>query len=131
MSEVVTVAGIAVAAAGAAILLKQYKPEYAFGISAAAGIIFLLFIVTRAAEIIEEISGFADASGIDSENYGIVLRCLGVCLVTNAAAETCKDCGQSSIAAKVVIAGKALVLIMALPLFSELMNVIKAILEIR
>lgn len=131
MSEVVTVAGIAVAAAGAAILLKQYKAEYAFGISVAAGIIFLLFIVTRAAEIIEEISGFADASGIDSENYGIVLRCLGVCLVTNAAAETCKDCGQSSIAAKVVIAGKALVLIMALPLFSELMNVIKAILEIR
>lgn len=131
MSEIATIAGIAVAAAGAAILLKQYKPEYAFGISVAAGIIFLLFIVTRAAEIIEEISGFADASGIDSKNYGIVLRCLGVCLVTNAAAETCKDCGQSSIAAKVVIAGKALVLIMALPLFSELMNVIKAILEIR
>lgn len=131
MSEIITVAGIAVAAAGAAILLKQYKPEYAFGISIAAGVIFLLFIVTRAEEIIGEVSGFADASGIDSENYGIVLRCLGVCLITNAAAETCKDCGQSSIASKVVIAGKALVLIMALPLFSELMNVIKAILEIR
>ncbi len=131
MSEIITVAGIAVAAAGAAILLKQYKPEYAFGISIAAGVIFLLFIVTRASKIIEEISGFANASGIDSENYGIVLRCLGVCLITNAAAETCKDCGQSSIASKVVIAGKALVLIIALPLFSELMNVIKAILEIR
>ena len=131
MSEIITVAGIAVAAAGAAILLKQYKPEYAFGISIAAGIIFLLFIVTRASEIIGEISGFADASGINSENYGIVLRCLGVCLITNAAAETCKDCGQSSIASKVVVAGKALVLIIALPLFSELMNVIKAILEIR
>ncbi len=131
MSEIITVAGIAVAAAGAAILLKQYKPEYAFGISIAAGAIFLLFIVIRASEIIEEISGFADASGIASENYGIVLRCLGVCLITNAAAETCKDCGQSSIASKVVIAGKALVLIIALPLFSELMNVIKAILEIR
>ena len=37
MNEIVTVAGIAVAAAGAAVLLKQYKPEYAFGISVAAG----------------------------------------------------------------------------------------------
>ena len=131
MNEIVTVAGIAVASAGAAVLLKQYKPEYAFGISVAAGAIFLLFIAVRAGEIIDEINAFASASGINSENYGIVLRCLGVCLVTNAAAETCKDCGQSSIASKLVIAGKALVLIIALPLFSELMNVIKAILEIR
>lgn len=131
MNEIVTVAGIAVASAGAAVLLKQYKPEYAFGISVAAGVIFLLFIAVRAGEIIDEINAFASASGINSENYGIVLRCLGVCLVTNAAAETCKDCGQSSIASKLVIAGKALVLIIALPLFSELMNVIKAILEIR
>ena len=131
MNEIVTVAGIAVAAAGAAVLLKQYKPEYAFGISVAAGAIFLLFIAVRAGEIIDEINAFASVSGINSENYGIVLRCLGVCLVTNAAAETCKDCGQSSIASKRVIAGKALVLIIALPLFSELMNVIKAILEIR
>lgn len=131
MNEIITVAGIAVAAAGAAILLKQYKPEYAFGISIAAGVIFLLFIVTRAQGIIEEIGDFANASGIASENYGIILRCLGICLITNAAAETCKDCGQGSIASKVVIAGKALVLIIALPLFSELMNVIKAILEIK
>ncbi len=131
MNEIITVAGIAVAAAGAAILLKQYKPEYAFGISIAAGVIFLLFIVTRAQGIIEEIGDFANTSGIASENYGIILRCLGICLITNAAAETCKDCGQGSIASKVVIAGKALVLIIALPLFSELMNVIKAILEIK
>lgn len=131
MNEIITVAGIAVAAAGAAILLKQYKPEYAFGISIAAGVIFLLFIVTRTQGIIEEIGDFANASGIASENYGIILRCLGICLITNAAAETCKDCGQGSIASKVVIAGKALVLIIALPLFSELMNVIKAILEIK
>lgn len=126
-----TVAGIAAAAAGAAILLKQYKPEYAFGISVAAGVIFLIFIVIKSETIVAEIEAFADASGVNAKNYKIVLQCLGICLITNTAAETCKDCGQGSIAAKVVIAGKALVLAAALPLFSQLMDVIKAILEIR
>lgn len=131
MNEIMTVAGIAAAAAGAAILLKQYKPEYAFGISVASGVIFLMFIVIKAEAIVAEIEAFADASGVNAKNYKIVLQCLGICLITNAAAETCKDCGQGSIAAKVVIAGKALVLAAALPLFSQLMDVIKAILEIR
>ncbi len=128
MNDIIIIAGIAIAAAGAAILLKQYKPEYAFGISVAAGVLLIFFIVTKAEEVIRELGAFAESSGIDSENYGIVLRCLGVCLITNAAAETCRDCGQNSI---VTVAGKALILIIALPLFSELMDVIKAILEIK
>lgn len=131
MNDIIIIAGIAIAAAGAAILLKQYKPEYAFGISVAAGVLLIFFIVTKAEEVIRELGAFAESSGVDSENYGIVLRCLGVCLITNAAAETCRDCGQNSIASKVTVAGKALILIIALPLFSELMDVIKAILEIK
>ena len=131
MNDIIIIAGIAIAAAGAAILLKQYKQEYAFGISVAAGVLLIFFIVTKAEEVIRELGAFAESSGIDSENYGIVLRCLGVCLITNAAAETCRDCGQNSIASKVTVAGKALILIIALPLFSELMDVIKAIWEIK
>ena len=48
MSDIIIIAGIAIAAAGAAILLKQYKPEYAFGISVAAGVLLIFFIVTKA-----------------------------------------------------------------------------------
>lgn len=131
MSEALSVVGIAVAAAGTAILLKQYKPEYAFGVSIIAGVIFLLFVVTKIGSVADEITSFITTSGIASEHYGIVLRCLGICLLTNAAAETCKDCGQSSIASKVVIAGKAIILVLAFPLFTELMNIVRAILEIK
>lgn len=131
MSEALSVMGIAIVAAGAAILLKQYKPEYAFGVSIASAIIFLLFIIAKIDFVANEIGNFISASGINTEHYEIVFRCLGICLLTNAAAETCKDCGQSSIASKVVIAGKAIILVMAFPLFSELMNIVIAVLEIK
>ena len=52
MNEIITAAGIAVIAAGAAVLLKQYKPEYAFGVSLAAGAAILIFIMFKLGDII-------------------------------------------------------------------------------
>ena len=44
------------------------------------------------------------------------------------AGESCSDAGETSIAAKIALAGKIAVVLIALPLFEKLMEVIKQLL---
>ncbi len=131
MNEIITAAGIAIIAAGAAVLLKQYKPEYAFGVSLAAGAAILIFAVSRLGDVIGNIEEFVALSGINDEYYKIMMRCLGVCMITKITSETCKDCGQGSISAKIDMAGKIIILVIAMPLFSEIMSIVRALTEIK
>ncbi len=130
MSEIFTVAGIAIVSAGLIVLLKQYKPEYAFGAALAAGVLLLLYVITVFGGVFDEIKSLISASGIENEKFEILLRCLGICMVTKITSETCKDCGVSSVSSKVDLAGKAAILFTAMPLFNEIIGLIKVFIDV-
>ena len=130
MNEIFTLAGIAIIACGFVLLLKQYKPEYAFGAALAAGILLLLNVIMIFSSIFDEIKQLVSVSGIESKNFSILLRCLGICMVTKIASETCKDCGQGSISSKIDLCGKVVILASAIPLFSEIIEIITTLINI-
>ena len=130
MNEIFTIAGIAVIAAGFAVILNQYKPEYSFAVVLGFGILILLYVFPVIEDIAKHVTDFSEYSGINREKYGILLRCLGICTVTKIASETCKDCGQSSISSKVELAGKIIMLTAAMPLYSEILDIIKKLIEL-
>ena len=130
MTEIFTLAGIAILSSAFVILLKQYKPEYAFAASLTAGILLLFYSFMFFSEIIDEIRLFISSSGIKNENFEILIKCLGICLITKISSETCKDCGQSSISSKIDLAGKAMILVTSIPLFSEIIEIIQSLISL-
>lgn len=130
MNSIFTIAGIGIVSTAFVIILKQYRPEFAFSAALAAGIILLFFSVSCFTEIIKTINNFIDISNAGKEKYEILIKCLGICMVTKIASETCKDCGENSIASKIDLAGKAVVLTFSMPLFQEVIFIIKDLLEL-
>lgn len=130
MNSIFTIAGIGIVSTAFVIILKQYRPEFAFGAALAAGIILLFFSVSCFTEIIKTINDFIDISNAGKEKYEILIKCLGICMVTKIASETCKDCGENSIASKIDLAGKAVVLTFSMPLLQEVIFIIKDLLEL-
>ena len=130
MNSIFTIAGIGIVSTAFVIILKQYRPEFAFGAALAAGIILLFFSVSCFTEIIKTINDFIDISNAGKEKYEILIKCLGICMVTKIASETCKDCGENSIVSKIDLAGKAVVLTFSMPLFQEVIFIIKDLLEL-
>lgn len=130
MNDIFTVAGIAVVSVGIIIILKQYRPEFAFGAALAFGIIIMLSIIDSFDSIIKKVSELADITNIDSNHFGILLRCLGICLVSKTASEICQDCGQSSVASKVDFAGKIFIILSSFPLFTSIIEIIKSLIVI-
>lgn len=126
MTELLSAAGMTIFSLAAILLLKQYKPEYAFGVSVAVGLLFFLYFLTPLQNIFEEIERWITFSDVKEEHYRILLQCFGIGVLTKITMQTCQDFGENSLAGKVDLMGKVSVLITVLPLFTEWMNLIKA-----
>ena len=115
------VAAVGVVAYG---LLKAYKPEYAVlsEVGCAAALFFL--ISGELAQVTAFFSGTRSASGIDLSFSDILLKTLGVALVTQFAADAARDNAQQALAQKIEFAGKALILALALPVLKAILQMI-------
>ena len=71
----------------------------------------------------------AAASGISTGYVAILLKVIGICMLTEFTAGTCRDAGSSALAANVTFAGKILVTVTALPLYADILNTVLSILQ--
>ena len=68
-------------------------------------------------------------SGVDLSYFTLIVKIIGIAYVTQLASEICKDAGQGAVALKVELAGKALVMLMTMPVLSQFLQVIIEILQ--
>jgi stage III sporulation protein AD len=113
---IITVSVIAMIAAAVALFLKQYKPEYSLIFSAVVCVSVMFFLVTAVGSIKDSLSSFFGTCDIDSDIFITVFKALGICYITDFAADLCKDFGQTSLAAKAELAGKISVVVLSLPI---------------
>lgn len=65
---------------------------------------------------------------IDSQYIKILFKGLGICYITRLACDFCKDCGENALAGQAELAGKISLLIISLPLFNALIEIVKSLL---
>lgn len=118
--DMLHIAGIAVTVAAFAVLLRQYRKEYAMMLGLAAGILLFGFILSKATPVFTELNNLATQAHINKAYVSVLLKSLGICFITQLAADTCRDAGETAVASKVEMAGKFAVLLIALPLFGQI-----------
>ncbi len=112
------------------VVLKEYKPEYAVMVSIMGAVIIMLFIMRSVSPILDFFSRLNSMTSLDGEYMKILLKSLGITLITQIGSDLCKDIGQTSISSKIELSGKVAVLIISLPLFSSVLVLIEKIIEI-
>lgn len=121
--DIVSVVGVGMISACIALLLRQYRPEYAMFVSIGAGLLILTLALGSLLPVVDEIEYMMDAADMPGEYAGVLFKALGVCLITQIACDTCKDAGENAIASKVEMAGKLAVLVISLPLFRQILSI--------
>lgn len=117
-----SIVGIALTAAALAVLLRQYRQEYALLIGIAAGVLILIAVITKAQPVFAEINTLMSGAHVNPDYVRVLVKSLGICFVAQLASDACRDAGESAIASKVELAGKFAVLLIALPLFGQVAN---------
>lgn len=120
--NIFTVAVFAVVAALLSVTLKEQRQEFALVISLCAGAVLGIAILSQLFPILRLLNEFLEKTGLDSQYGEILLKAMGVCLVTQIAYDTCIDAKETALASKVVFAGRMMVLALALPMFEYVMD---------
>ena len=118
--ELLNVFGIALVTVLVALVLKQHHKELGVLAAVAGGILLLVAVIFQLSPVLEQLRSWMDFAGGLGEQFGILLKSMGICFLTQFAADTCKDAGESALAGKVELAGKVSVVITALPLFQSI-----------
>lgn len=119
--ETVKILALCIVAALLAVLLKQYKSEYAFISVLASCCVILMLILGDAKSLFNEVYSLSENT--TAGNYfKTALKALGIAYITSFAANSCRDFGQSALAAKAELAGKTALCILSLPLLSAVLK---------
>lgn len=127
--ELFGVAMFCITAAALSLVLRQYRPEYAVFVSLGCSVVALLWLLQSIAQILEGLEQLFEGAMLSGELIQVVMKCLGVCILTELAGQTCRDAGENAIAAKVELAGKVTLVLVSLPLFERLLGVAERLLS--
>ena len=111
------------------VLLLQSRPELAMMVGLAGGVLILLQVLPYITNIVQAIEEVAQLAGIEMQYIGIVLKATGIAVLITVCSAVCKDAGQTAIAAKLEIAGRVVILMLSLPVLSQLFRVILAAMQ--
>lgn len=122
--DIIKIIGIGLTALIIVIILKQYKPEFALYVSILAGIFILILSLSQISGVINLLKSLASKANINSEFLGIILKITGIAILTEFAVSICKDSGETSIASKIDIGGKVMIITISIPIISSLLETI-------
>ena len=122
--NITAIATAALIAAVLSVILKQYKPEYSLFISVITGVLVLAAAAAAVQPVLEIIKGLTENSGAGNVYGEVLLKALGVCYITQLARDCCCDAGETAIAGKVEMAGKLGILLISLPMFQGLAEMV-------
>lgn len=120
--ELTQILALCIVAVVAVLFLRQYKPEYAIIVAAAAGVVMLFMLFAGIRSSVRSFYGLFGDNAQVSYYFKVALKALGISYLTGFTADMCRDFGQSSMAAKAELAGKFAIFLLAVPLLEALLE---------
>lgn len=121
--------GIAITGAIISLLIKQQRPEFAILTSITTGIVLIFFALSAISDIIGVLENIFEKVSIDYKFIIIVIKIIGIAYACQFAQDICTDAGEKAIGTYISLAGKALIIIQAMPIMLSLLNLIIGILQ--
>ncbi|WP_340085084.1 stage III sporulation protein AD [Siminovitchia sp. FSL H7-0308] len=125
------IAGLALIATFLALIIKEQKPTFAFLLILFTGCSIFLYLADQIYNIIMLIEHLAASANVNTVYVKTILKIIGIAYLAEFAAHISKDAGMGAMAAKVELAGKILILAMAVPILTVLIDTVINLLSVR
>ncbi|WP_227938554.1 stage III sporulation protein AD [Alkalihalobacillus deserti] len=126
--DIIQIVGLGLIATFLALVIKEQKPLFAFMLTVFVGILIFLFLIDEIAKIINMLEGIAEQANMNMMYLQTILKIIGIAYIAEFGAQIAKDAGQAAIASKIELAGKILILVMAIPILTAVIEMVLALL---
>lgn len=101
---------------------------FAFIISTFTGIAVFLFLIGKIEVVIQVLEDLAERSGIQPIYLKTILKMIGIAYIAEFGAQIVRDAGQDGMASKIELAGKVLIMVLAIPIISVIIETVMKLL---
>jgi len=122
--DILQIVGIGFLATVLILVIREQKPMFAFLLAAFVGVSIFLMLIGQIDSVISVLEDLADRSGIPSVYLKTMLKIIGIAYIAEFGAQIVRDAGLESIASKIEFAGKMLILVMAVPIISVIVETV-------
>ena len=126
--NIMQIVALAVVAVVLIVVIRQEKPELALQISMVVGIIIFVFVLWKLSGVIKVLERLARQAELNMVFLGALLKIIGIAYIAEFGTQVCLDAGEKALAFKVELAGKVMILILAAPIISTIMDTVTRLL---
>ncbi|MGE5674247.1 MAG: stage III sporulation protein AD [Mycobacterium leprae] len=110
-------------------LIRQQKPELAMPLALATGAMIFLLMLSRVMQVVDVFQTLGAKAKLDQVYLNNVLKIIGIAYVADFGSQVLQDAGEKSVANKIELAGKILIMLLAVPILLAIMDAVLKLLD--
>ena len=111
------------------VIFLEYKKEYATAITVVVGCGLIITVSVAIINPLMQLFSDLKTAGVNQQYFFIALKTVALGYITQFVADTCRDFGQSAVAAKAELIGRAAIFVITVPLLTELFNIVEKLID--
>lgn len=116
------IVGIGLTATILSSVIRPQSPQFATLISILSGAVLLWMVVHSMSGVFQSLTGIANMAKLNQTFLSTVLKIVGIAYVVEFAAQVARDAGESALGGKIELAGKVGIVILALPMITDVVQ---------
>ncbi|RYG74660.1 stage III sporulation protein AD [Lentibacillus lipolyticus] len=105
-------------------IIKEVNASFAFLLVVTTGIMIFLAVISQIGTIFQLLESLGTKANVDGMYMKTILKIIGIAYIAELGANITKDAGLNSVAAKIELAGKIFILLLAIPIISAVVETI-------
>ena len=128
MSLLLKIIAVAFVTVLANMLVKQTRPEIALLISIVGSILIIIMTVDSIRQVLAKIFSIFESTGINNNLLTPLFKIIAIGYIAEFGANVCADAGANSIADKILFSAKLVILLVALPIITTVIDMVVGLL---
>ncbi len=122
--DIFQITGIGIISTIIIVILKSMKPDFAMYVAIVTGIVIFMLLIGKISAVVDLLREFSVRVNIKNLYLNTLLKITGIAYIAEFGAEICRDAGESAVASKIELAGKVLIMVIAAPVITSLLDLI-------
>ncbi|MBB6175346.1 stage III sporulation protein AD [Anoxybacillus tengchongensis] len=129
--DILQIVGLGLIATFLVTILNEHKSNISLLLTVFVGTVIFLFLIDRIQDIFRMVQTLANEAHVQTVYVETILKIIGIAYIAEFGAQISKDAGQGAIAGKIELGGKILILAMAIPILTALIETILSFLPMK
>lgn len=129
--DIVQIVGLGLIATFLILVLKEQKPIFAFSVAIFVGAIIFIAMITKISGVFLALQQLAGRAKVDGIFFETIIKIVGIAYIAEFGVQVTKDAGQGAIASKIELAGKVLIMMMAVPIITTIVDIVVKLLPLQ